>query len=127
MAGSVAEKIDRKDREKSPFCKVGFSVGDKRFTGVSSDFNEVGMLVRCPEPAPLNMRVKLTVEFPGMANPIEVWGEVVWTNQYGTDDAVTPRGMGVRFSEEDLDSVRMISDVAIEREVTNSVYQTYYS
>ncbi len=127
MTEPATEKDDQKEKRKLPSCRVAFSVGEERYTGSSSHFTEAGILVLCPHPAPLNMRLKLTLEFPDMEKPVEILGDVVWTNIHGPDDAVTPRGMGVKFSEEDHDAVRLVSDMALQFDNLDNIYQCYYT
>jgi Tfp pilus assembly protein PilZ len=127
MAASSGEKEDSKEQEKLAPCKVSFSVGDKIHQGSSVHFSELGIFVQCRQPASLNLKLKLLLEFPNLDNPIEVWGEVVWTNMYGPDDAITPRGMGVKFLQEDTDILRTLGEMALLYDNLDKPYQCYYS
>jgi hypothetical protein len=52
--------------------------------------------VRCSDPLRLYDISNLCIEVSGSASLVaEV--EVVWSNRYGPDDDITPRGMMVRF------------------------------
>jgi hypothetical protein len=65
--------------------------------GVITNINKNGAFIRCRQPLKLTATCKLNIESPD--HPIEdVTAEVVWTNIYGPDDDLTPRGMGVRFT-----------------------------
>lgn len=65
--------------------------------GVITNINKNGAFIRCHKPLRLTETCKLTIESPD--HPIQdVTAEVVWTNIYGPDDDLTPRGMGVRFT-----------------------------
>ena len=46
--------------------------------------------------------------------PIEAKAEVIWSNIYGPDDDISPRGMGVRFIEISGEHRRVIAKVALE-------------
>jgi len=65
--------------------------------GVITNINNHGAFIRCRKPLRLTATCKLTIE--SSERQIEdVPAEVVWTNIYGPDDDLTPRGMGVRFT-----------------------------
>jgi hypothetical protein len=65
--------------------------------GVITNINNNGAFIRCRKPLRLTETCKLTIE--SSDRQIEdVLAEVVWTNIYGPDDDLTPRGMGVRFT-----------------------------
>ena len=66
--------------------------------GVITNINNHGAFIRCRKPLRLTATCKLTIE--SSERQIEdVLAEVVWTNIYGPDDDLTPRGMGVRFTD----------------------------
>ena len=48
---------------------------------------------------------------------IPIKAEVVWSNKYGYDDQITPRGMGVCFVEISEEDRRLISEVVNEHDV----------
>jgi hypothetical protein len=48
---------------------------------------------------------------------IPIKAEVVWSNKYGYDDQITPRGMGVRFVEISEEDRRLIAEVVKEHDV----------
>ncbi len=114
--------IDRKQP-----CEVAFEVDDNTFTGTSLHFNERGMFVMCKKPSPLNAKGKITLRFPGLKNPIEVNGEVVWTNLYGPGDSLSPKGMAIRFISADKDIERLLAGLAGQYESLGSIYSCYYS
>ena len=66
--------------------------------GVITNINNNGAFIRCRRPLKLTETCKLTIE--SSDRQIEdVLAEVVWTNIYGPDDELSPRGMGVRFTD----------------------------
>jgi hypothetical protein len=76
---------------------VTMDSGDGSADGVIMNINKNGAFIRCQRPLRLSATCKLKIESPD--HPIEdVTAEVVWTNIYGPDDDLTPRGMGVRFT-----------------------------
>ena len=63
--------------------------------GVTLDLGTDGAFVSCAKPLRLNEVFDMVITAPDQA--IEVKAEVIWSNIYGPDDNITPRGMGVRF------------------------------
>ncbi len=113
--------------DKKQPCEVTFSFGEQVFKGTSMHFNERGMLVLCKNPAPLNARGRLVLLFPGFRNQLEVDGEVVWSNIYGSGDSLSPKGMGIKFLNMERDQERLIGELAGHYECARSIYACYYS
>lgn len=113
--------------EKKAPCQVTFFMDDQVCKGTSLHFNERGILVACSEPAPLNKRLKLILMFPGFKNPVELQGEVVWSNIHGPADSLSPRGMGVKFLNLDREVERLMADLAAQYEAFGSIYSCYYT
>jgi hypothetical protein len=113
--------------EKKFPCQVTFFLDDQVHKGTSIHFNERGILILCPQPAPLKKKIKMVLLFPGLRNPMELQGEVVWTNIYGTVDSHTPRGMGVKFLGVDREVERMLSELSVQYEAITSIYTCYYT
>jgi hypothetical protein len=65
--------------------------------GVITNINNNGAFIRCRKPLRLTETCKLTIESSDREIQ-DVLAEVVWTNIYGPDDELSPRGMGVRFT-----------------------------
>jgi hypothetical protein len=65
--------------------------------GVITNINNNGAFIRCSKPLRLTETCKLTIESADRQIQ-DVLAEVVWTNIYGPDDELSPRGMGVRFT-----------------------------
>jgi len=126
---SERERPSSKDGgpEKKQPCLVTYFMGDQLRRGTSMHFNERGILVVCQEPAPLNAKLRLVLQFPGMRNPVEVYGEVVWANIHGPSDALTPRGMGVKFVNAERDTERLLAELAEQYPVIGVSYSCYYS
>ena len=64
--------------------------------GVITNINNNGAFIRCRKPLRLSETCKLNIE-SCECQIQDVIVEVVWTNIYGPDDDLSPRGMGVRF------------------------------
>jgi Tfp pilus assembly protein PilZ len=108
-------------------CEVTFEAGESTYKGTSMHFNERGMLVICKNPAPLNAKGKLILRFPGMKHEIELNGEVVWTNIYGSGDSLSPKGMGIKYINADREIERLLAELAEQYESLGSIYTCYYS
>ena len=53
--------------------------------------------VRCKDPLRLYDVASMSIQFSDK-EAILAEGEVIWSNRYGPDDEITPRGMVVRFT-----------------------------
>jgi hypothetical protein len=76
---------------------VSAKTAESSMDGVTLDLGPDGAFVSCAKPARLNEVIDIVINAPDQ--PIEARAEVIWSNIYGTDDDITPRGMGVRFIE----------------------------
>ena len=82
--------------------RVLLKVNNKVIEGVTKDVSAGGAYVRCAKPLRLNQVFDMVIKTPD--NSLNVKAEVVWSNIYGPDDEINPRGMGVMFldiSEQD--------------------------
>ncbi len=113
--------------DKSLPCQVTFVVGERTFKGTSMHFNDRGMLVICKNPAPLNAKGQMTLSFPGLKNPVELTGEVVWTNIHCVGDTLSPKGMGIRFVNIERDLEKLLSELSSQYESLGSMYACYYA
>jgi hypothetical protein len=80
--------------------------------GVTLDLGTDGGFVRCAKPLKLNEVFDMVINAPDQ--PIKATAEVVWSNIYGPDDDITPRGMGVRFLSISSEHRRIIAREALE-------------
>lgn len=83
-------------------CPVTMKNGQGPMEGVTLYIGENTAFIQCLNPLRLNEVVDVTIEVPLLNKPLITEAEVVWTNIYGPDDKITPRGMVVRYK--DLDS-----------------------
>jgi len=80
--------------------------------GVTLDLGTDGAFVSCAKPLRLNEVFDMVITSPD--NEIEAKAEVIWSNIYGPDDDITPRGMGVRFLKISGKDRRAIAKAAVE-------------
>lgn len=66
--------------------------------GVVLNINKNGAFIRCHKPLRLTETCRLSIKSPDHQIQ-DVAAEVVWTNIHGPDDDLSPRGMGVRFTQ----------------------------
>jgi c-di-GMP-binding flagellar brake protein YcgR len=80
--------------------------------GVTKDISEGGAYVCCATPLAPKEEFSMVIHAP--AKKLHVRAEVVWTNTYGFDEEITPRGMGVRFTNITGEDRRIIARAVSE-------------
>ena len=104
------------DGRGGPRIKIKWPVtvktAEDSMDGVSFDLGADGAFVSCARPLRLNEVFDMVINAPDQA--IEAKAEVIWSNIYGPDDDITPRGMGVRFIQISGEHRRVIAKVALE-------------
>ena len=78
-----------------PKWPISAHVGSRIIHGEAKDISPFGAFIRCRKPLSLNEIFDMVVDTP--VKSLNIQAEVVWSNIYGPDDSITPRGMGVRF------------------------------
>jgi hypothetical protein len=76
---------------------VLISTDDSSRDGVTINVSPSGAYIQCGNPLRLNEVFDMTIDVPNSEWFIEATAEVVFSNIYGPDDKISPRGMGVRF------------------------------
>jgi len=87
-------------------------VDGKVTEGVTKDISVSGAYVCCAKPLRLNEVVDMVIKAPDKS--LSVKAEVVWSNIYGPDDNINPRGMGVRFLEISGEDRKVIAKAVME-------------
>lgn len=91
----------REERRAYPRGKykwpVVFKTEQTSVSGVTLNVGPDGAFISCQNPSRLNEVGELTISIPDSKHSLKARAEVVWSNIYGPDDEITPRGMGVRF------------------------------
>ncbi len=118
-------KTDQSE-ERPPACEVTFITGGQAFQGSSTHFDETGMLILCPTPLPVNVKIELVLRFSRPERPIKLRGEVVWSNIFGPDDPITPRAMGVKFLSVESATSRLLAELSQRYLVYGDQYRCYY-
>lgn len=76
---------------------VSISTEERSADGVTLNLSPNGAYIGCAKPLRLNEVFDMTIDVPHSDSSIEAQVEVVFSNIHGPDDAISPRGMGVRF------------------------------
>ena len=96
--------------------------------GVTSDVTPSGVFIHCQKPLSLNVVFEMTIKIPNSDQTIEARAEVVWSNRWGPDDEITPRGMGVKFVKISSEARKFIARAAMSnlksKEVAPELLQT---
>jgi c-di-GMP-binding flagellar brake protein YcgR len=95
----------------APRAKIQWPVVVQKSTGViegvTLNISSTGVFIGCKRPLRLNEVFDMVITTPDQN--IGAKAEVVWSNKYGPDDHITPRGMGVRFLDISEQDQRFIS------------------
>ena len=88
---------------------VSMYTDDRSADGVTLNLSPNGAYIGCANPLRLNEVFEVTIDVPDSDSCIQATVEVVFSNIYGPDDAISPRGMGVRFVKISSQSRRIIA------------------
>ena len=92
-----------RERRKHPRARAKWSVTLETNQGVLNteihDISLEGAFIRCLDPLEPAETFKMVINIPESNRRLMVDSEVIWTNILGPDHSVTPRGMGVQFTE----------------------------
>ncbi len=96
--------------------------------GVTSDVTPNGVFIHCQKPLKLNVVFDMAINIPNSNNSLTAKAEVVWSNRWGPDDEISPRGMGVRFVKISSEARKFIARAAMNnlksKEVAPELLQT---
>ena len=96
--------------------------------GLTSNVTPNGVFIRCQKPLKLNEVFDMDIKIPNSNQTISAKAEVVWSNRWGPDDEITPRGMGVRFVKISSEARKFIARAALSylksKEIGPELFQT---
>jgi uncharacterized protein (TIGR02266 family) len=105
------------ERRIYPRAKIKWPVKVKTdkgtMDGVTSDVTPNGVFIHCQKPLKLNVVFEMIINIPNSKNSLTAKAEVVWSNRWGPDDEISPRGMGVRFVKISSEARKFIARVAM--------------
>ena len=104
--------------ENYPKANLKWSVviqnGKHSIEGVTLTLNPNQAYIRCAKPLKLYEVIEMIIDVPGSDSSIKARAEVVFSNKYGPDDQISPRGMIVRFLEISSDDRKVIAKEAFK-------------
>lgn len=107
------------DRRRYPRAKAKWSVTIETNQGVINtetlDISLVGAFIRCLDPLGPDEAFRMVINVPHSDRRLLVDSEVVWVNVYGPDHSITPRGMGVQFTQISGSDQRFLNRVILDR------------
>ena len=87
---------------------------NKTMEGVTSNVTPNGVFIHCKHPLRLNEVFDMDINIPGSDRSLSARAEVIWSNIYGPDDNISPRGMGVRFLAISSEARKFIARAAMD-------------
>ena len=106
-----------KERRAYPRAKFKWPVvaktADRTINGVTLNVSPDGVFIRCAKPLRLNEVVHIIISIKDMERTLKAKGEVVWSNIYGPDDDISPRGMGIKFTSISSEDRQFIAKAAL--------------
>jgi len=120
------------ERRIYPRAKIKWPVKVKTdketMDGVTSDVTPNGIFIHCQKPLKLNVVFEMAINIPNSKHSITAKAEVVWSNRWGPDDEISPRGMGVRFVRISSEARKFIARAVVNnlksREVAPELLKT---
>ena len=113
------------ERRVYPRAKIKLPVKVKTdkgtMDGVTSDVTPNGVFIHCQKPLRLNVVFEMAIDIPNSEHSITAKAEVVWSNRWGPDDEISPRGMGVRFVKISSEARKFIARTAMNNLKSNEV------
>jgi uncharacterized protein (TIGR02266 family) len=113
------------ERRDYPRAKIKWPVKVKTdkgtMDGVTSDVTPNGVFIHCQKPLRLNVVFEMAIDIPNSEHSITAKAEVVWSNRWGPDDEISPRGMGVRFVKISSEARKFIARTAMNNLKSNEV------
>ena len=96
--------------------------------GLTSNVTPNGVFIHCQKPLKLNAVFEMDINIPDTDHSISAKAEVVWSNRWGPDDEITPRGMGVRFVKISSEARKFIARAALSylksKKIAPELFQT---
>ena len=105
----MATERENRGQPRAPIkWHVTVKSSEGEMEGATLNVSLSGAFIRCAKPLGLNKVFDMAIHTP--RRPLSAKAEVVWSNIYGPDDEITPRGMGVMFTEISGENRKVISE-----------------
>lgn len=93
---AFVEAVVTRQKPSDPRAPVDVQVDyEKVVSGRSVNLSRSGIFIRTPNPLPVNRTLTLGFSLPGIPEPFEAKGQVIWSNPKA--GKTHPQGMGVKF------------------------------
>ncbi|MGH7378214.1 MAG: TIGR02266 family protein, partial [Candidatus Methylomirabilales bacterium] len=93
---AFVEAVVTQGRPQDPRAPVEVQVDyETVVSGRSVNLSRSGLFIRTAQPLPVSRTLSLRFHLPGIAEPFQVQGEVIWSNP--KPGKSYPQGMGVKF------------------------------
>jgi uncharacterized protein (TIGR02266 family) len=83
--------------------------------GITVNVSPTGVYIQCQKPLKLNEVFELAIRPPKENRTLTATAEVIWSNIYGPDDEISPRGMGVRFLNISSEDRKFIAKAVLDQ------------
>ncbi len=90
-------------------AEVHYRTAQEFLAAYSRNISGGGIFIKTQQPLPLNQTVLLRFTLPGISQPFEVRGVVVWANPVSGRSSF-PAGMGIKFLNIDPKDQQLIAD-----------------
>lgn len=87
---------------------------DGQIQGETKNISTHQAFVRCKDPLRLYDVASMSIQF-SKDESLLAEGEVIWSNRYGPDDDITPRGMVVRFTRLSPNERKRLHDTIVKQ------------
>lgn len=122
----------RGERREYPRAKFKWPVvvktAERSIEGLTVNIGPDGVYILCPKPLRLNEVAELIIKIPNSNRTLKARAEVVWSNIYGPNDQISPRGMGLKFTKISSEDRKFIATAALghlkSRDVDPELLQT---
>ncbi len=106
-----------RERRAYPRAKFKWPVlvktDQRSIEGVTLNIGPDGVFISCSKPLNLNEIAELIIKIPNANRSLKAKAEVVWSNKYGPDDEISPRGMGLKFTRISSEDRKFIATAAL--------------
>lgn len=86
----------RQDLRRDVAFEVHYRCAEEFRSAYAGNISGGGLFIRTPNPPPLNETVRMRFTLPGVPQPFECHGLVVWANP-APKQSLRPAGMGLKF------------------------------
>ena len=109
----TAEYENRRDSRVDVCWPVEMETSRGKIKAETRHVSISGAFILCQVPLPINEKFRITI-ITSKQNQLSINAEVVWSNANVSDDKVTNRGMGIRFTNNSKDDMEPLAAVLLK-------------